>query len=93
MLARHAHAQQQIDRQRRLAVVAAGLRAPASAPRIIERARSQVALWRARGLCSADYIGAWERLLAEPAKAADLLEDPSPAAARLRQNHPFAGSL
>ncbi|MQY52399.1 hypothetical protein GHK24_11510 [Rhodocyclus tenuis] len=53
----------------------------------------QVRLWRAKNLCSRDYIDAWESLLAQPEKAAEMLEDPSPYAAQLRQNSPFVSIL
>ena len=60
----------------------------------VAEARQQVALWRNKNLCSADYIEAWENLLNVPAQAAAVLEDAfSSSAVQLRQNSPFVASV
>ncbi|WP_153117775.1 hypothetical protein [Rhodocyclus tenuis] len=80
-------------RRQKLLVVAQSLRDPQQAPAVVASAMEQVRLWRAKNLCSRDYIDAWESLLAQPEKAAEMLEDPSPYAAQLRQNSPFVSVL
>ena len=60
----------------------------------VAEARQQVALWRSKNLCSADYIEAWESLLNVPVQAAEVLEDAfSSSAVQLRQNSPFVASV
>ncbi len=68
---------QKVDEQRREKhlPVARALRDPRQAPLIVAEARQQVALWRSKNLCSADYIEAWESLLNVPVQAAEVLED------------------
>lgn len=87
--------QREIEEQRRQKhlPVAGALRDPTQAPAIISAAQRQVVLWRRNNLCSSDYIEAWETLLADPAGAANLLEEQSPRAQQLRQNSPFVGTL
>lgn len=75
------------------AKVAKMLQSAEEAPLVIQSAREQIAKWRAGHLCSQDFIDSWERLLANPVEAAAVLEDSSPASARLRQNSPFAAFL
>ena len=74
--------------------VARALRDPSQALLIVAEARQQVALWRSKNLCSADYIEAWESLLNVPVQAAEVLEDAfSSSAVQLRQNSPFVASV
>jgi len=73
--------------------VARALRDPSSAPSIIASAKIQIGYWRDRGLCSLDYIAAWEALLAEPMRAADILEEQSAYAVQMRQNSPFVSAV
>ena len=61
----------------------------AKAPGVVAEAKMYVKMWRDRGLCSRDYIDAWDDLLDHPQKAADMLEEQSPFAVQLRQNSPF----
>lgn len=56
---------QQRERHLRLAHEL-GEASPATAARMIARARGRVALWRAQGTCSPYYIERWSRLLALP---------------------------
>lgn len=56
-------------------------------------AYAQVELWRRQALCSANYTEELEDFLADPLKAAELLEEDSPRAARLRQNSPFVSAV
>ena len=87
---------QKVDEQRREQhlPVARALRDPRQAPLIVAEARQQVALWRSKNLCSADYIEAWESLLNVPVQAAEVLEDAfSSSAVQLRQNSPFVASV
>lgn len=83
--------QQEINENRRkkLLPVACALRDPLRSPEVVVSAMKQVSLWRAKNLCSSDYIEAWEALLKEPEKAADMLEEQSQYAVQLRQNSPF----
>ena len=60
---------------------------------VVEYAHTQVQKWRDHRLCSHDYIEAWEQLLADPLRAAAVLEERSPLGQRLRQNTPFAAYL
>lgn len=85
--------QQELNERRRqkLLLVARALRDPQRSSAVVVSAMNQVRLWRAKHLCSNDYINTWESLLAQPEKAADILEDPSPYATQLRQNSPFVG--
>jgi PHD/YefM family antitoxin component YafN of YafNO toxin-antitoxin module len=65
---------------------------PASArSALIRRARAVVDQWRARGLCSVDYIDRWSRLLALPPRelAQALASDADGWGTALRQNSPF----
>lgn len=91
--ARKAQLELNEHRRQKLLVVARSLRDPQQAPAVVASAMEQVRLWRAKNLCSRDYIDAWESLLTEPEKAAEILEDPSPCAAQLRQNSPFVSVL
>jgi PHD/YefM family antitoxin component YafN of YafNO toxin-antitoxin module len=58
---------------------------------LIRRARAVVDQWRARGLCSVDYIDRWSRLLALPPRelAQALASDADGWGTALRQNSPF----
>jgi PHD/YefM family antitoxin component YafN of YafNO toxin-antitoxin module len=58
---------------------------------LIRRARAVVDQWRARGLCSVDYIDRWSRLLALPPRelAQALAGDADGWGTALRQNSPF----
>lgn len=60
---------------------------------VINNAKAQIKKWREDKLCSADYIQAWEELLENPIKAAEVLEDMTPTSIRLRQNSPFSKYL
>jgi hypothetical protein len=40
---------------------------------IIEATKVQIEMWKAKKLCSQDYIAGWEALLATPLMAAQLL--------------------
>lgn len=83
------------EKKRKLAHerVAIMLKDKRNAPELVQYAISQVAKWRANGLCSLDYIEDWSRLLQQPNKAAELLLEDSQRAMRLRQNSPFAAYL
>ncbi len=83
--------QQEVNERRRekLRAVALALRDPKQAPGVVAAAKVYVKMWRDKGLCSRDYIDAWDNLLNHPQQAADMLEEQSPAAAQLRQNSPF----
>ncbi len=83
--------QQEINDRRRekLRPVVLALRDPKKAPGVVAEAKMYVKMWRDRGLCSRDYIDAWDDLLDHPQKAADMLEEQSPFAVQLRQNSPF----
>lgn len=83
--------QEEINARRleKLRPVVLALRDPQQAPGVVAQARLYVNLWREKGLCSRDYIDAWDKLLDHPQKAADVLEELSPFAAQLRQNAPF----
>ena len=87
--------QQEINEKRRLkhVVVARALRDPALAPMVVNSAMVQVRLWQEKQLCSPDYIASWLMLLNDPAKAAAVLEDPSPYAVQMRQNAPFVSYI
>jgi hypothetical protein len=76
-------------RRQKFLVVAAALRRPSEAQDIVRLAKLQVAKWRTNKLCSADYIQAWEDLLKDPQRAAEVLESSSPSAFHLQQNSPF----
>lgn len=69
--------------------VALALRDPLRVKEVIASAKQYVDMWRAKGLCSRDYIDAWDNLLNHPDRAADILEAKSSDAAQLRQNSPF----
>ncbi len=58
---------------------------------LIRRARAVVEQWRARGLCSADYIDRWSQLLALPPRelAQAITGDAEGWGTALRQNSPF----
>jgi hypothetical protein len=58
---------------------------------LIRSARGVVERWRARGLCSADYIDRWTRLLALPPRelAQAITGDADGCGTALRQNSPF----
>ena len=88
-------AQDSVNDQRRIKhlPVAHALRDPSLAVSIIALAKAQVQLWRDRGLCSGDYIAAWDEILQEPARAAAILEEQSVRAVQLRQNSPFVSSV
>lgn len=88
-------AQESVNEQRRIKhlPVARALRDPSLATPIIALAKVQVQLWRDHGLCSADYIAAWDELLQQSARAATLLEEQSVRAIQLRQNSPFVSSV
>jgi len=87
--------QDDLNEQRRLKhlPVARALRDPSAAVEIIALARVQVQLWRDRGLCSEDYIVAWDELLMQPIRAAAMLEEQSVRAVQMRQNSPFVSSV
>lgn len=84
-----------LDEQRRQKhlSIAQALLDPAQSVAIIDSAWEQVHLWRSRQLCSACYIEAWEKLLRDPKKAAEVLKAKDPWAVQLRQNSPFVGSI
>ena len=63
------------------------------ATKVIDEARKQIELWRENNLCSADFIQAWEELLANLEKAIVVLTEMSPLSIRLRQNSPFSKNL
>ena len=88
-------AQDSVNDQRRIKhlPVARALRDPSDAASIVALAKIQVQLWRDRGLCSGDYIAAWDELLQQPARAAAILEEQSVRAIQLRQNSPFVSSV
>ena len=92
-LARQAHTAQTEARRQWHLPVAQGLRDPLLAATIIEAARVQIEMWKARKLCSQDYIAGWEALLATPLMAAQLLEQQSDYAAQMRQNSPFVATV
>lgn len=73
--------------------IARALRDPVRAIEVVTLARQQVQLWRAKSLCSLDYIEAWDSLLMRPLDAAAILEEDSLYAAQLRQNAPFVAVL
>lgn len=58
---------------------------------LIRSARAVVEQWRARGLCSADYVDRWTRLLALPPRelAKAITGDARGWGTALRQNSPF----
>ena len=58
---------------------------------LIRNARAVVEQWRTRGLCSADYIDRWTRLLALPPRelAQAITGDAEGWGTALRQNSPF----
>lgn len=80
-----------LDEQRRQKhlPIARALLDPAQSVAIIDSALEQVRLWRSRQLCSVCYIEAWEMLLKDPEKTAELLKAKDPWAVQLRQNSPF----
>lgn len=88
-------AQDDINEQRRIKhlPVARALRNPSDAFEIIASAKVQLQLWRDRGLCSGDYIAAWDDLLKQPQQAALVLEERSVRSAQLRQNSPFVSAV
>lgn len=73
--------------------IAAALRDPLLSAPVIAAAIIQVERWRREGLCSSDYIDAWEALLAAPEEAAVVLEEISLYADQMRQNSPFVDSI
>lgn len=87
--------QSDVNEQRRLKhlPVAHALRNPLLAVQIIVDAKAQVQLWREKHLCSGDYIAAWDALLAEPVRAAAMLEEQSAYAVQMRQNSPFVAAV
>lgn len=63
-------------------------------PEILERARSRVREWIARGEPHPIYARAWDAILALPLpELSERLVDPSEQARALRQVTPFAGAL
>lgn len=84
--------QQEINEKRRLRhlPVALALRDLVRANEVIISARQCIEMWREKGLCSHDYIEAWDNLLNHPDQAAAILEARSSYADQLRQNSPFA---
>lgn len=81
------------QRLQKHAMVARALRDPALAPAVIASAKKQISLWQEKQLCSLDYIDAWSNLLADPLKAALVLEDSSPFSIQMRQNAPFVSFI
>ena len=77
------------ERRRLYLPVAKILRDPALCAEVVDSAQVYVGMWRKRGLCSSHYIEAWEMLLRDPLKAADVLEEETHYAIQLRQNTPF----
>ncbi len=69
------------------------LRDPKLSPSVVKAGLKQVELWKARSLCSPDYIASWQYLLVHPLLAAKVLEDRSPKSVQLRQNSPFAALI
>lgn len=58
---------------------------------LIDKARARVQRWRANDLCSEDYIGRWEAMLAKPVPilAKEMVSDCDGWGRSLRQNTPF----
>ena len=71
------------SRMERHAHIAAMLRDPNLSAAVVSEGLKQIELWRAKKLCSQDYIESWAYLLAHPLLAADMLEDQSSQAALL----------
>jgi antitoxin (DNA-binding transcriptional repressor) of toxin-antitoxin stability system len=72
------------------------LTAPAAERRrLVERARAMVKLWRARRLCSDDYIERWTAILSLPPRkmALAIVSDPDGWGTALRQNSPWVGAI
>ncbi|MBA3695544.1 MAG: hypothetical protein H0W85_01955 [Methylotenera sp.] len=88
--ARLAQSNIELHRLEAHAVVANMLRDANASKDLINKAKAQIAKWRDNQLCSYDFIQEWEVLLENPIKAAEILEDMTPASIRLRQNSPFA---
>ena len=62
--------------------------------KVLERARQNLARWRARQEQPATYLAEWEAILSRPvSEIAGFLVSPDEDPTRLRQSSPFAGAL
>jgi len=68
-----------------------------SSPRaedIYQKAMERIALWKARQLCSDEYISDWKAMLSNLDQFKKMaLDDPSDNAVALRQNSPFSAFM